>query len=125
VSQEPSLALGLDAWPLVYDAKRSALRAIRRHHYTRSVPSGKTFVFAYEDAVVCFSIPANKNARSFLLGSLRGDVWELSRLWAPDGHRDNLLTRWLGNPEDGLPESWPVPADCVSVRRPEPSGGQP
>lgn len=61
------------------------------NHYTHSVPSGKSHYFPFEDAVVVYSIPANKNIAKFLLG-YPGKVWELSRLWAPDGHRENLLT---------------------------------
>ena len=38
-----------------------------------------------------WSIPATKNIAKFLLG-FDGNVWELSRLWAPDGHAPNLLT---------------------------------
>lgn len=61
------------------------------NHYTRSWPSGKTFVFTYEDAIVTFSIPANYMVSRWL-GCDSGRVWELTRLWAPDGHRKNLLT---------------------------------
>lgn len=68
---------------------------IAENHYTKSVPSGDSFFFSCGGAIVCFSIPANKNISSFLLGSGFGDVWELSRLWAPDGHRKNLLTAAL------------------------------
>lgn len=38
-----------------------------------------------------FSIPANKNLATYLFAG-RVEVRELARLWAPDGHRDNLLT---------------------------------
>jgi hypothetical protein len=61
------------------------------HHYTRSWPSGKSFVFTFEDAIVVFSIPANYNVARWL-GCEKNRVWELTRLWAPDGHRRNLLT---------------------------------
>lgn len=60
-------------------------------HYTKSFPSGKSFVYTFEDAIVVFSIPANYNVSSWL-GCAKGRVWELTRLWAPDGHRKNLLT---------------------------------
>lgn len=62
---------------------------IRERHYTRSWPSGKSFVYTFEDAIVVFSIPANYNIGKWL--GCR--VWELTRLWAPDGHRANLLTQ--------------------------------
>jgi hypothetical protein len=56
------------------------------------VPSGKSHYVRYGDALVVWSIPANKNIAKFILG-WQGNVWELSRLWAPDGHERNLLTR--------------------------------
>lgn len=63
-------------------------------HYTRSVPSGKSHFVEYESAIVVWSIPANKNCARFLLPKIEAPkVWELSRLWAPDGHERNLLTR--------------------------------
>jgi hypothetical protein len=70
----------------------SAARAdrVRQNHYAGSVPSGKSFYFEYEDALVVYSIPANRIAQG-LLGKPNA-VLELARLWAPDGHRPNLLT---------------------------------
>ena len=65
---------------------------IKENHYTRNVPSGKSHYIGFESALVVWSIPANKNIARFLLGS-PGNVWELSRLWAPDDHAPNLLTR--------------------------------
>lgn len=64
---------------------------IRANHYTKSVPSGKSHYLSFENAIVVFSIPANKNINNFLF-NFDCKVWELSRLWAPDGHRENLLT---------------------------------
>jgi hypothetical protein len=46
----------------------------------------------FGNALVVWSIPANKNIGRFVLG-WDGVVWELSRLWAPNGHEKNLLTR--------------------------------
>lgn len=63
-----------------------------KHHYTHSLPSGKSWYYAIDAAIVVFSIPPNKNISSFLLGRPNA-VLELSRLWAPDGHEPNLLTR--------------------------------
>jgi len=60
-------------------------------HYSHSWPSGKSFVFTYEDAIVVFSIPANYMVAHWL-GCAKNRVYELTRLWAPDGHRTNLLT---------------------------------
>lgn len=80
---------------LVYlkdDSRKAAQEAICAHHYTHSVPSGKSHYYAYCDALIVFSIPANKNIAKFVLG-FDGKVWELARLWAPDGHEPNLLTQ--------------------------------
>jgi len=83
----------LDDAPLLVGQDRlCAIVAIARNHYTASVPSGKSHYFAYGSALVVYSIPANKNIGQFLLG-YAGEVWELTRLWAPDGHEPNLLTR--------------------------------
>ena len=66
---------------------------IAKNHYTRSVPSGKSYYVAFRSALVVWSIPANKNIARFILPSDDSVVWELSRLWAPDGHERNLLTK--------------------------------
>src|SRR3990167_7486553 len=58
------------------------------YHYTHSFPTGKSITYEYENAIVVFSIPSN-----YMLNRWLGcTVWELTRLWAPDGHRANLLT---------------------------------
>jgi len=75
---------------LRYVVKQSK-EIICAHHYTRSWPSGKSVVFLYESAIVVFSIPANYMTSRWM-GCDTGRVWELTRLWAPDGHRRNLLT---------------------------------
>jgi hypothetical protein len=62
------------------------------NHYSHSIPSGETIFTQYEDAIILFSRPANKNISKWLLGK-DNSVWELSRMWAPDGHRRNLLTQ--------------------------------
>lgn len=83
----------MSACVLVTGLDRRVLEGvIKTHHYTHSVPSGKSWYFQYETAIVVFSIPANSNISRFLLGKPSYAVWELSRLWAPDGHRMNLLT---------------------------------
>lgn len=71
---------------------REMRQLIATNHYTRSLPSGDSVFTQFENAVLVFSRPANKNISRWLLG---GDnlVWELSRMWAPDGHRPNLLTQ--------------------------------
>jgi hypothetical protein len=80
-----------DAGLLLGEERREAIDTIETHHYTHSVPSGKSHYVAWDSAIVCWAIPANKNIGRFLLGR-DTTVWELSRLWAPDGHRRNLLT---------------------------------
>lgn len=82
-SNEPGLLLG--------EERREAIATIETHHYTHSIPSGKSHYVAYDRAIVCWAIPANRNIGRFLLGR-DAVVWELSRLWAPDGHRRDLLT---------------------------------
>ncbi len=77
---------------LIGSERSKAIDTIREHHYTHSVPSGKSYYVRFEDSIVVWSIPANKNIAHFILG-WHGIVWELSRLWAPDGHRKNLLTQ--------------------------------
>ena len=82
----------MPAIELLGERRDDAKELIRANHYTHSVPSGKSHYVAFEDAIVVWSIPANKNIAKFILG-WEGRVWELSRLWAPDGHSKNLLTR--------------------------------
>ena len=76
-------------------ARKEAIEAIKHNHYTHSVPSGKSYYLKVYDALVVWSIPANKNIAKFVLGR-EGSVWELSRLWAPDNHGKNLLTLAIG-----------------------------
>lgn len=71
---------------------REMKHLIIAHHYTHSIPSGENIFTQFEDAIVTFSRPANKNISAWLLGK-DNLVWELSRMWAPDGHRRNLLTQ--------------------------------
>ena len=66
---------------------------IEQNHYTGVWPAGKSLSYLYEDAVVVIGIPANMNISRWL--GCR--VWELVRLWAPDGHRDNLLTQAISD----------------------------
>lgn len=77
---------------LAADAREQAVAAITRWHYAHSFPSGKSHIFKVGPALVVYSIPANKNLGTFVLGRA-GAVWELTRLWAPDGHAPNLLTQ--------------------------------
>jgi hypothetical protein len=75
--------------------KLAAEYNIRTFHYSRTVPSGKSHYVQFGPALVVWSIPANNNLARFILGAgyASNAVWELSRLWAPDGHEPNLLTQ--------------------------------
>lgn len=88
----PKLIDPTQAVLLTGDALAHAKAVIRAGHYSHSVPSGKSYYFAVDDAIVVISIPANQFVGKFLFGRKR-TVWELSRLFAPDGHERNLLTR--------------------------------
>lgn len=83
--------MGHTARILEGDERAEAKATIVKHHYTHSVPSGKSHYIEYGPAIVVWSIPANYNTARFLMDG--GVVWELSRLWAPDGHKANLLTQ--------------------------------
>ena len=76
---------------IVGNARREAARLIRDCHYTGSVPAGKSHYVRYNEALVVWSLPANMHLTRFVL-RFDGALWELSRLWAPDGHEANLLT---------------------------------
>jgi hypothetical protein len=79
---------------LAGDRRRAAEALVAERHYTHTTPSGKSHWFSCGEsgALVVFSLPANNQADRAVLGR-RGVVWELTRLWAPDGHAPNLLTR--------------------------------
>lgn len=72
--------------------RKVAESTIIKNHYSHCFPSGKSYIFKIRPALIVYSIPANKNLTRFVLGR-DGCLWELSRLWAPDGHEPNLLTR--------------------------------
>jgi hypothetical protein len=81
------------------------------------VPSGKSHYFAYETAIVIYSIPANRNLANYILG-YQGDVWELARLWAPDGHAPNLLTQAIKHTAKSLRIIEPATEALVSYADP-------
>lgn len=78
--------------PLVGNERDAAIAILTKHHYAHSFPSGKSHIFDVDGALVVYSIPANNNLAKFVLGRT-GEVWELTRLWAPNGHERNLLSR--------------------------------
>ena len=80
------------------EARRNAQATIKACHYAHSVPSGKSYYIAHEEALVVWSLPANYMARRhFLPGVEDPRVFELTRLWAPDGHDRNLLTQAIAS----------------------------
>ena len=93
---------------LTGEDRKAAEKTIVAGHYAHSVSSGKSYYFAVGEALVVFSIPANKNVARYLTGDAASAVWELSRLWAPDGHDRDLLTRAIS-------------AGVLILRRQEPS----
>lgn len=80
---------------LTGEGRADAAAVVTANHYAHSVPSGKSRYFRFGEALVIFSIPANNNIARYLVGETGhpGNVWELSRLWAPDSHEPNLLTQ--------------------------------
>lgn len=91
-----ALYSGLATKPLEGAMRKEAVATIRANHYTKTVPSGKSHYYQVGSAIVVFSIPANQFVGRYLFGRAR-NVWELSRLWAPDGHERNLLTRAISD----------------------------
>lgn len=81
---------------LLGEEREKAKQTVLTNHYTHLVPSGKSHYVKFNEAVVIWSIPANCNIAKFLLGR-KGNVWELARLWAPDGHAPNLLTQAISH----------------------------
>jgi len=91
--------------------RRQAQETIKRNHYLHNVSSAKSHYVAYEDAIVVWSIPPNSNISTFMLGKPNA-LWELSRLWAPDGHRPNLLTQAISF---AVKELKRIEPDCGAV----------
>lgn len=83
-------------------ALKTAKSIILQNHYAHNLPSGKSYYYDYQSAIVVFSIPANKNISFFLLKDKSAIVWELSRLWAPNNHDPNLLTRAISKTSRSL-----------------------
>lgn len=78
--------------PLDGRAREWAQTVFKTWHYAHSVPSGKTHYIFHKPVFFAFSIPANNNISKFLIGE-PNRVWELSRMWANDGHEKNALTK--------------------------------
>lgn len=102
---------------LMGEDRRTAIETIRAEHYTHSVPSGKSHYWRHGTAIVVLSIPANQFVGKFLFGVER-NVWELSRLWAPDGHERNLLTRAISCAVKAFKQTQPEVWGVVSYADP-------
>lgn len=73
---------------------KEAQEILRAHHYLGRPPQGRTRYIKFESALIVWALPSNFNAGAhFLPETEKPVIWNLSRLWAPDGHEDNLLTR--------------------------------
>src|SRR5580704_4777560 len=68
-------------------------RTIIEHHYLQSWPAGESRVYEYRGAIVVIS----RSGNPFLFHGTDAYVWELSRLWAPDGHERDLLTQAISH----------------------------
>lgn len=73
------------------EMKRVLTGIIEKRHYTGSCPSGGKLWVVHDGAIVLFTNGGNPYLAKNLLGR-PGKVWELARLYAPDGHRKNLLS---------------------------------
>jgi len=71
----------------------------------------------FDSVFFAFSIPANKNISGFLLGEPKS-VWELSRMWAADGHERNALTKSLKKSIARFKELEPAAKALVSYADP-------
>jgi hypothetical protein len=69
-----------------------AAAVISQNHYLKIFPTGWTRSYEVNGVYVVFSIPANKNLATFLFGN-GVEIRELARLWAPDDHAPNALSR--------------------------------
>ena len=86
---------------MIHVTDRAGIKAVQdiicEKHYTRSVSSGKSYYLRYDtpfdEAFVVWSLPANPFISKHLFKQPGWRIWELTRLWAPDGHLPNLLTQ--------------------------------
>jgi hypothetical protein len=78
---------------LTGEERRAAAATISANHYSHSVPTGKAIYMRFGSALIVWAVPANPNISKCLFGPGVWCIWELSRLYAPDGHEPNLLTQ--------------------------------
>lgn len=98
-------------------SRLEAVRTLEQRHYTRSVPSGKSYYMAYKTALCVWAIPANPYVSRWLVGRDKV-VWELSRLWAPDAHAPNLLSETIARAVAVLRQYQPEVEALVSYADP-------
>lgn len=99
-----------DIVPLTGGELLKAKEVITSNHYAHSIPSGKSYYFRIDSAYIGYSIPANRNVGNYITGHPDWPVWELSRLWAPDGHMPNLLTQAIALSIKALSKTTPLAA---------------
>lgn len=97
--------------------RAEAKEIITANHYTKRFPSGWVRCYAYNDVVIVFSIPANKNLEKFLFGADVG-LRELARVWAPDNHAPGELTSALSMAVKLLRQDVPTCKALVSFADP-------
>lgn len=116
----PGMEAAAEVSHLTGAARQAAADLITERHYAHSVPSGKSRYFTFGESIVVFSLPANNNVARFLLGAAGhpGNVWELSRLWAPDGHEPNLLTRAISQAAAAFHQAEPDVLALISYADP-------
>lgn len=98
-------------------SSREMREKIIQFHYTHSMPSGASWLYSFSEAIVVFSIPPNANISTFLINE-PNKVLELSRLWAPDGHERNLLTKAISFAVGRLRQDAPAYEALVSYADP-------
>jgi hypothetical protein len=97
--------------------RKDAQNTIIKYHYTHSIHRGKTHYFKYKNAILSYSIPANNNISTYLLGT-KGIVWELSRMYAPNNHEPNLLTKAISLTIKELKKMYPKLDAVISYADP-------
>lgn len=98
-------------------AASEAKTVIAAEHYLRIFPTGWTRCYEHDGVYVVYSIPANKNLANFLFGP-GIEIRELARLWAPDGHVRNALTRAVAESIKLLRKELPEVQGLVSFADP-------
>jgi hypothetical protein len=72
----------------------AAKRIIKERHYLQSLPRGRVRWYGFDGVIVVFCwLPIFQMGLSrSIVGQPGMVIWDLARLWAPDGHAPNALT---------------------------------